>query len=95
MTPERAKELLPFFTAFSEGIKIQCLSKKGKTILGWLNTTSPCFSDSFDYRLAPEPPREFWVSDFWQYPRIRACPPHAPSKENPEKWFKVIEVLDE
>jgi hypothetical protein len=61
MTPERAKELLPVFAAFSEGKKIQCRPKNN---VNWWTVYPPHvfnFEDGTEYRVEPEP-QEAWIN---------------------------------
>ena len=58
MNRERAKYLLPIIKAFTEGKVIQFRSTDDTR---WLDTSSPTFSTSTEYRVKPEP-IEMWIS---------------------------------
>jgi hypothetical protein len=51
MTPQRAKELLPIFTAFAEGKKIQIRRTPSHP---WGICPSPDFLSGYEYRVMPE-----------------------------------------
>lgn len=53
MTRERAKELLPIITAWSEGKAIQ--GRPGDERGKWLDMDDPQFMEDWDYRITPEP----------------------------------------
>lgn len=62
MNRERAKELLPAFTAFVEGETIQCRARDSND--AWVclddDDNRPAWIESCEYRVKPEP-REFWL----------------------------------
>lgn len=55
MTPERARELLPIITAFSEGKRIEWLDDLTNT---WIFAENQTWLDNFRYRIAPEQPKK-------------------------------------
>lgn len=63
MNPERAKELLPIFTAFAEGKSIQ-IKYGASTDWEWRDLRNPQFgSEKAEYRIKPEP-KEVWVNEY-------------------------------
>lgn len=61
MTPERAKELLPEFTAFANGATLQIRGKGMHPPCRWVDMDcEPTWGDLTEYRVKPEP-REGWI----------------------------------
>lgn len=62
MTPQRAAELLPIITAFSQGKTIQFLANASVPNSSyWENVLTPSWQNDIEYRLKPEPREVFIV----------------------------------
>lgn len=96
MNREQVKRLLPVIQAYADGKEIQW---RHMPCDDW----SPCIlstiSESFEYRIKPREPREFWVSDHdngkYRYTYDEEPPARQFDQRQNVSIFKVREIIEE